>query len=93
MTVTYHKFPTVLGVDLMEPYTLLVSVTGRLLFLSILLELSTGYGTTFLKGRGYHTYRDTNMSSKPSTGYLRINMACPPQDSNQGHQRPQTTSI
>ena len=65
----------------MAPYLLLVFVTGRYLFIVILLEISAGYGTPFLKVRGYHTYLATTTSSTPSIGSLSSQKACPPQDS------------
>ena len=88
-----YESPTILAVELMAPYPVLVSITGRYLFLSILLELSAGYNIPFLKCKGYHTYLAITMLSTPSTGSLRIHKACPPRDSDWGHQHPQLMSI
>ena len=62
-------------------------------FLTLLIEIYAGYGTPLLKFRGYHTHIDTTTLSTPSTSPLLSHKACPPWDSNQGHQRPQLTSI
>ena len=88
-----YENSTILAVELLARYPVLASINRRYFFLSILLELSTGYIVPFLKGNGYHTYLAITMLSTPSTGSLRINKACSPWDSDRGHQHPQLTSI
>ena len=86
-----YEISTVLAVDLMATYPLSVSVTGRYFFLSILIELSAGYGIPLLKDRGYHTYLSIPTPSNTSTVSICSHNAFPPQDSDRGHPRPQLT--
>ena len=70
-----------------------LGICYREVFLSYSLDLSTGYGISFLKYKEYHAYLDIATYLHCPTISLLIYKACPLPGPRSGHRRPQQTSI